>query len=91
LVEYIDCVVPDILGHTVDLVVEHCKIVAEGCECMEVLKLHTVEADTSPVMAGDKVDLAAQSLDGMAAPWAMSHRSLENCHIVGAGQEQHIS
>ena len=83
--------VPDILGRTVDLVVEHCKIVAEGYECMEVLKHHTVEVDMSPVMGGDKIDLAAQSLDGMAVPWATSHRSLENCHIVGAGQEQHIS
>ena len=89
--ECIDRVVLDILGYTVDLVVEHCKIVAQGCECMEVLMHHTVEVNKSPVMVGDKIDLVAQSLGGIGAPWAMNHRSLKNCHIAGAGQEQHIS
>ena len=47
-------VVPDIPGHTVNLVVEHCKNLRDDFESRA--NLHTVEVDRSLVMEGDKID-----------------------------------
>jgi hypothetical protein len=83
-------VVPDILGRTANLVVEHCKIVGEGSESRALPSYHTVEVDMSPAMAGDTIGLVGQSLGDMEVLWAMAHTSLVNCHKVEADQEQHI-
>ena len=71
----------DIPGHTVSLVVGHCKIVMEHYESKAAPKPHIVEVSRNFVMAVDKTGREALSLNAdMVVPLATDHTGRENFH-----------